>query len=219
MHAMLRRSCPKLALVTLIAGCSGLPVSGPATVEIAVADVQPGDVVQIETTDGSWLGFMVTGVTEATIVAAGTEVSVADIVALSRVVDGDRPACGGHEPLGCSIPDMLSDIASYHNEYKGRFHGACTQHDLCYRHGHRTYRRTREVCDAAFHQAMKSVCTSSWLDFDIRKKLEQNARCLLVAEELYQGVRKYGEKHFRTGSSSYCEYDGPPPVPDSGPPL
>ncbi|MEM7283938.1 MAG: hypothetical protein AAF438_20170, partial [Pseudomonadota bacterium] len=94
---------------------------------------------------------------------------------------------------------------------------------FCYRHGHATYEKDRTFCDDEFRANLKQQCEEpKWLSaisLTLNKK-----RCLFVANQMYQAVRRHGESKFRTDNSTYCEYDGPegavkPPTSPSISPL
>ena len=70
------------------------------------------------------------------------------------------------------------------------------------------YGATREECDDTFYDIMKTACGGTFglfvLDF------EQAAICNLAARQTFNGVRTYGEKHYKSTGSSYCEYRDDP---------
>jgi hypothetical protein len=112
--------------------------------------------------------------------------------------------CGGLEPLGCSIPNTVRVLSDDLLQQADKFHPACVTHDLCYRYGAATYGLDREECDTEFYTAMKAACSGTgnlgMLD------PEGFAKCQLAALETYEAVRKHGEKHFQTTTSTVCEY-------------
>ena len=71
-------------------------------------------------------------------------------------------------------------------------------------HGVVTYGVTREECDADFLAGMKKSCGGyrglGLLD------LEEYSICSTAAQQTYNAVRLKGEPHFRSATSSYCEY-------------
>jgi coproporphyrinogen III oxidase len=116
--------------------------------------------------------------------------------------------CGGGEPLGCSIPTAIRVISEDYDAQADKFHDACVLHDLCYRHGAATYGHAREECDTEFYTNMKSACDGiaglGVLD------PEEFAKCRLAAKETYEAVKAHGEKHYRTTTSTYCDYRASP---------
>ncbi len=174
------------------------------------AGIEPGDRVEIVTTDGRELEFEVTRVTATSVSGNGAEVAIADITQISkRGWSQPEQPCGDGIPVGCSVPLELIVASDFHAEYANRFERACAEHDFCYRHGFATYGFDRETCDATFAAAMRAECAPGWSLSGVLK-VESVADCQLAAEQMYTAVRRFGEKHFRTASSTYCEYDGPP---------
>lgn len=114
------------------------------------------------------------------------------------------PACGGGEPLGCSIPTAVLVVSSDYEEQADKFHGACVTHDLCYRHGAATYGLSREECDAEFYDNMKTAC-SGFKGLGLLDP-EDFAKCQFAARQTYDAVRRHGEKHYRLASSTFCAY-------------
>ncbi len=114
------------------------------------------------------------------------------------------PRCGGSQPLGCSIPAAVLIVSEDYERQADKFHEACKTHDLCYRHGEATYGLTRKQCDVEFYDNMKAACSGfkglGMLD------PEEFAKCQLAAKQTYEAVRTHGEKHFRSASSTVCEY-------------
>lgn len=168
------------------------------------AGVQPGETVEIVTKDGRELEFVVTDIEENAVVGEQARVEFADIQSIAkRSWTTPKHPCGGEQPLGCSIPEVLSGLSEDFDQQATRFHPACVQHDFCYRHGFATYGLSREDCDTEFYENMKDTCGTaifSFLDF-------RNAgACRLTANRMYDAVRRHGEKHYRTTTSSYCEY-------------
>ena len=111
--------------------------------------------------------------------------------------------CGELEPLGCSIPEAVLLFEDYAQQ-ADKFHRACVRHDLCYRHGNITYGLTREECDDEFYDMMKDSCAGT-ANLGLLDP-EDYAKCQLAAQQTVAAVRKHGEKHFKLGSGSYCEY-------------
>ena len=111
--------------------------------------------------------------------------------------------CGELEPLGCSIPQAVLLFEQYAQQ-ADKFHGACVRHDLCYRHGNVTYGLSRERCDDEFYENMKDACAGT-ANLGMLDPADY-AKCQLAANQTYEAVRSHGEKHFKLGSGSYCEY-------------
>lgn len=174
------------------------------------AGIEPGDRVELVTMDGRELEFVVTRVTAATISGDAVEVAMADIARISKRgwAQPEQP-CGAGIAVGCSVPLELIVASDFHAEYAKRFENICAEHDFCYRHGFATYGFDRETCDAMFAAAMRAECAPDWSLAGVWK-VESVADCELAAEQMYTAVRRFGEKHFRTSTSTYCEYDGPP---------
>lgn len=169
------------------------------------AGVEPGDTVEIETTDGETIEFEVTDVTADALEGDGRRVPYSEIAAISkRSWTEPRHPCAGTEPLGCSIPEVVLAVSEFHQEQKKKFHKPCVNHDLCYRNGYATYGIDRETCDAGFYEDMKQECAGGGgLDLLDIKAL---GLCQIAATQMYEAVRLYGEKAYRTTTSSYCEY-------------
>ena len=117
--------------------------------------------------------------------------------------------CGGAVPLGCSIPEVLTLIGSFVNEYQNKFHNACVFHDFCYRHGYITYGFGRDQCDALFLVEMREICDVKLASWEFISDPLTEGKCLLAAVNLHEGVRRYGKEYFRLDSSTYCEYQFP----------
>jgi hypothetical protein len=114
------------------------------------------------------------------------------------------PRCGGSQPLGCSIPTAVLVVSEDYDRQADKFHQACVTHDLCYRHGEATYGLTREACDAEFYDNMKDAC-SGFKGLGVLDP-EEFAKCQFAAKQTYEAVRKHGEKHFQSATSTYCLY-------------
>lgn len=127
---------------------------------------------------------------------------------VSACATSGPPPCGGQEPLGCSIPPAIRVISEDYDAQADKFHDACVSHDLCYRHGAATYGHSREECDTEFYSNMKSACDGpaglGVLD------PEEFAKCRLAALETYKAVKEHGDKYYRTGTSTYCDYRANP---------
>ena len=168
------------------------------------AGVQPGDSVEITLHNGDVTRFEVVDVHFNVIEGPDGDIEIGDvqqIVKYSWSTPGHP--CGGSEPLGCSIPEVLLLIEDY-TEQADKFHPACVTHDFCYRHGHATYTTSRDTCDADFLQDMKEACDGlgklSILD------LRQYSICHTAAKQTYNAVRLKGEPHYRSTNSTVCEY-------------
>jgi coproporphyrinogen III oxidase len=107
-------------------------------------------------------------------------------------------------PVGCSIPEVVLLLSGDYEEQAEKFHPACVTHDFCYRHGVATYGVTRDECDTAFYDDMKKTCKGlgglGVLD------IQGFGTCQLAANQTYEAVRRRGEEHFQTTTSTYCEY-------------
>ena len=97
----------------------------PAFIEAAV---EPEDEVEIGTTDGRQLSFVVAKVESGKVFGTGgEEVAFADIDSLSiRSWAEPTHPCGAGEPVGCSIPEVIRAISSFHEEYKHEFVSTAT---------------------------------------------------------------------------------------------
>ncbi len=116
--------------------------------------------------------------------------------------------CGDPEPLGCSIPPAIRAISREYNEQADKFHSACVLHDLCYRHGAATYDHSRDACDKEFYENMRTACEGP-AGLGLLNP-EDFAKCRLAALQTYEAVKEQGEKHFRSATSSYCDYRATP---------
>ena len=198
------------------AGCApSHPVKPlPAFVDMAI---QPGDRVEVKTFTHDVYKFEVAEVTgDALVSKKGRGFPLAEIIEL-RKISWDKPPspCGGEKELGCSVPLLVSFISDEHSHYRERFYTACEQHDYCYRHGERTYGFSRDYCDAEFLDNMRAICPPEQRTvFGFIRDLtgdnvESRTVCLQVANDFHLAARNYGEKHFQSSSSTYCEYNGP----------
>jgi len=181
------------------------------------AAIEPGDTVIVTTHARETSEFIVTKVTEKALHGAGQPIELIDIKEL-RKVSRERPPspCGGEEALGCSLPLLVLLASKEHAHYKKTFYGACEQHDYCYRHGVRTYGLDRTFCDEEFFNNMQTTCPRSSKStigtiFEMMDdSLDSPPTCQRVANDFYVAARDFGENHFKTSGSSYCEYNGPP---------
>ena len=190
----------------LLVGCEAVTPSHdiPVRQEYVEAGIAIGDTVEITKTDGETVTVEVTDIGLNTIETADETYEFADI---ERIVKRswqapDHP-CGNNEPVGCSIPEVVLMIEEY-SQQASKFHPACVTHDFCYRHGFATYGDNREACDEIFLADMKKTCGSLGpLSFMDAKNFSM---CRVAAEQTYNAVRLKGEKHFRTTTSTYCEF-------------
>jgi hypothetical protein len=173
------------------------------------AGIEVGDTVEILTKDGEFRRFVVTRVGVNTIEGDSDLVRFGDITSLVlRSWEAPTHPCAVGVAVGCSVPEIVLLLSSEFKQQAEKFHPACVTHDFCYRHGSATYGATREECDTTFHEGMKSACSGNSL-FDL-VDFEQSAMCLIAADQTYNSVRRYGEKHYQTISSTYCEFrEGP----------
>lgn len=181
----------------------------PAFIEAAV---EPDHEVEIGTTDGRQLSFVVAKVESGKVHGTGGEVvpfSDIDSISIRSWSEPTHP-CGAGEPVGCSIPEVISVVSSFHEEYKHEFHSACVEHDYCYRHGLATYGLNQAYCDDRFYGDMMEQCGSGGgiLGISDLNELAEQAKCRLAADHFYEAVRAHGYKAFRTSNSTYCEFDG-----------
>ena len=207
-----------LTLSAVVVSCSTTDVYPVRPLpNFVTAAIQPGDTVIVTTHGHEDIEFVVTEVTEYSLHSADREIRLIDIAELHKVSSERPPSpCGNGEPLGCSLPLLVSLASKEHNHYKDQFYGACEQHDYCYRHGVRTYGLDREYCDTEFLQNMQASCplgSSSTLGSimeAMNDSVDSRNVCMRVATDFHIVVRDFGEKHFQTTGSSYCEYNGPP---------
>jgi hypothetical protein len=181
------------------------------------AAIRPGDTVIVSTLGHEDIEFVVTEVTDTSLHSADREILLIEIAELHKV-SSERPPtpCGNGEPLGCSLPLLVSLASKEHNHYKEEFYAACEQHDYCYRHGVRTYGLDREYCDTEFLVNMQMSCpvgsssTFGSVMEAMNDSVESRAVCMQVASDFQMVVQDYGEKNFEVQGSTYCEYNGPP---------
>lgn len=192
-------------------GCSHIVPSHDirAKPEFIRAGVQVGDSVEITTKDGEYREFIVEDVGTDTIVGPAETIRFSEIQSLVKR-SWKEPAhpCGGGTPVGCSIPQVVLILSEDYQQQAEKFHPACVTHDFCYRHGFATYGATREECDAAIYADMKKACGGmgglSVID------VQEFSVCKFAANRTFEAVRRHGEKHFQTATSTYCEYrEGP----------
>lgn len=199
-----------LAVAVLLAACVPAHPVRPYPDHIR-AGIEPGDRVEIVTHDGQEHAFIVERVTATGLAGDGRDVAYGEIAEIRRRSwQEPAPLCGDSLPLGCSVPKAVIVTSDFHEEYARRFRRACVQHDFCYRHGHLTYGTSREDCDRRFQADMQAECQPD-ISMTGVLKIESVTDCRLAADQMYLAVRQFGEQHFRTATSTYCEYDGPPP--------
>lgn len=201
--------------LTMAVGCSSITPMKEVRPEpdFITAAVEPDDEVVITTADGRELSFVVNTVEADKITGlGGEEVTFTDIESISiRSWEEPNHPCGAGEPVGCSIPEVITAVSSYHQEYKDYFHSACAEHDYCYRHGSSTYGLDQSYCDNRFYSDMMELCGGAGggiLGIADLDSLAEKAKCRLAADQFYAAVQQHGHKAFRTGNSTYCEFDG-----------
>jgi hypothetical protein len=169
------------------------------------AGIAAGDTVEVTTNDGRKRTLEVVKVSALAIESADEVIPLGDISKLvKRSWEEPTHPCGDGLPVGCSIPELVLVLSEDYENQAGKFHPACVTHDYCYRHGSVTYGATREECDDIFLADMKQACKgTAGLDMLDRKEY---SICQLAASQSYEAVRKYGEKHFRTTTGTYCDY-------------
>lgn len=186
----------------------------PAFVDLAI---KPGDRVEVTTYAHDVFEFEVAEVSgEALVSKKGRSFPLADIIGLKKISWEKPPSpCGGEKELGCSVPLLVSLISEEHDHYRKSFYTACEQHDYCYRHGEQTYGYDRNYCDSEFLTNMRAICPPEQRTvFGFLKDLasddvDSRTVCLQVANDFHLAARNYGEKHFQSSNSTYCEYNGP----------
>lgn len=179
--------------------------------EFIAAEIRPGDTIRVETVSGERSKQVVVAVRSDRIITENQTYLLQDLSRLEKQ-SGTPPAnpCSPQLPLGCSVPQwaaMLHDSQSRYAEY---FYPSCEQHDYCYRHGAATYGMSKNACDSEFLLDMQAQCNPDDIGGVLMQAGNGYATCGAVALEFYLAVQKYGGSRFRSGNSSYCEYDGPP---------
>lgn len=198
-------------LVLGVYGCAKVTPSHDIRVkpEYIEAGVQAGDLVEITTKDGEQREFVVEEVAANAIKGPSETIPFSEIESIVKR-SWKQPAhpCGGELPLGCSIPEVVLLLSNDYKRQADKFHPACVIHDFCYRHGFATYGATREECDTVIYEEMKKACQGfgglGALD------VKEFSMCQLAANRTYEAIRRYGEQHFQTSSSTYCEYRDDP---------
>ena len=208
-----------LAVLVMAAGCSYAPEKEiPPQPDFVAAAVAPDDVVSIETVDGAVIELTVAAIEpEAVVGTDGRRIPYADISRLTvRSWTEPEHPCGAGEPVGCSLPELITAVSTYHEEFSDRFRPSCVRHDYCYRHGHATYGYDQRACDDRFYADMKAQCDDgsgvmkaleSLADVE---KIADGAKCRFSADQFYEAVRQHGHKAFRTATSTVCEFEWTP---------
>jgi hypothetical protein len=196
-----------LLLAAALCGCAQIVPSHEirAKPDFIHAGVQAGDSVEITTKDGKYREFVVKNVGANTIEGSEETIPFSEITLLvKRSWKEPTHPCGGGVPVGCSIPQVVMILSEDYQEQADKFHPACVTHDFCYRHGFATYGAKKEECDSEFYDNMKIACdgTGGLGRLDITKY----GICQLAANQTYEAVRRYGEEHYLTTTSLYCEY-------------
>jgi len=174
------------------------------------AGVQVGDTVEIVTAGGREVTLVVSDVRGSELAGESKDgsrevIDFADIASIAkRSWTPPVHPCGGGQPVGCSIPEVVLVLSEDYERQAQKFGGACATHDFCYRHGFATYGEDRDTCDATFLADMKASCQSlgplSMLD------AKEFGICQLAAQQTFEAVRRYGGPHFRSTTSTVCEY-------------
>ncbi|MEM7283781.1 MAG: hypothetical protein AAF438_19370, partial [Pseudomonadota bacterium] len=95
------------------------------------AGVKSGDKVTIETVAGETVNLKVSTVGTESISGNDKTVAYKEIRSINkRAWQAPDVPCGGEQPLGCSIPEMLTLINGVTENTQG-FEPACVQHDFC----------------------------------------------------------------------------------------
>lgn len=169
------------------------------------AGVKAGDTVEITTNDGTESKMEVMEVRATALVGRDRTVQFRDIQKLAvRSWHEPEHPCGGSEPVGCSIPEVVKILVVPYQDQADKFHPACVVHDFCYRHGFATYGTKRETCDQNFYEDMQLTCEKNGLLSKI--DIEGYAACKTAALQTFEAVSRYGEPHYRTTTSTVCEY-------------
>jgi hypothetical protein len=203
---------PALAAVTMVLmpACASWWQVRPYP-DFVAAEIQPGDRIRVETSNGESDEFQVVAVGKNSIVGEGHSVMLGDIVRLEKLSKAP-PAnpCSPQVPLGCSVPEWAQLLHESQRRYQDFFYPSCEQHDYCYRHGAATYGKSKEACDAEFLQDMQAQCDPDNLLEFLALASGRFVECDAAAMEFYLAVKKYGADRFLSAKSTYCEYDGPP---------
>lgn len=170
------------------------------------AAIEPGDKVEIILRDGRKISTSVKAVSANAVEGEYELVPLTDIASIAKRswTPATNP-CDDGEPVGCSIPILISVLSEYHAEYGSQFRNPCSKHDYCYEHGLLTYSYSREDCDEQFLDDMRSYCADEY-----KLDLVTRSECLFAADQMHTAVRLYGEQYYAGIAGQYCEYAGPP---------
>lgn len=199
-----------LTLLTLIVACSYTPKHQiPVHPLFVEAGVKPGDEIEIITTDGERLRFVVIDVSDETLTGKDILIPMEDVESLF-IHSWSKPPhpCGAGRPVGCSVPEVVSTIE---DGLENRFAASCARHDYCYRHGYATYNLDRETCDERFLEDMNKECGQSGglLDMLSIEGIKEQTKCRALAKSMHAAVRRYGAPAFLTTTGTECPYDYP----------
>ncbi len=203
---MLRSVLIVTVLITA-AGCARTVPSHsiPVRDDYIQAGIESGDTVEITMVDGEQRSFEVVDVRTNVIVGPDGDIPIVDIKSIvKRSWAQPGHPCGANEPVGCSIPEVVLLLSDEYSEQAAKFHPACVRHDFCYRHGHVTYGDTRELCDEQFLDDMQQACGGAGVLNFLNAK--EYSICSVAARQTYEAVRLKGEPHFRTTTSTRCEF-------------
>ncbi len=191
------------ALLISAYGCSHVVPSHDIRAKPAYiqAGVQSGDLVEITTKEGNYRDFVVKDVGTDAIEGPSENIRFNEIESIVKR-SWKEPAhpCGGGVPVGCSIPEVVLLLSGDYKRQAEKFHPACVTHDFCYRHGVATYGVTRDECDTAFYSDMKKAC-KGWGGLDLLD-IQAFGKCQLAASQTSEVVRRRGEKHFQSTTST-----------------
>ncbi len=189
-----------------IGACSWAPLHDiRPRADYITAGVQVGDKVEIETKGGEKFIFEVTEVSASAVVGEKEQVAFSDIAKIGkRSWSEPTHPCGGGQPVGCSIPEVVLVLSEAYADQVEKFHSACVTHDFCYRHGLATYGTGREKCDKIFYEDMKKECDGPGM-LDVLDVTNYGI-CQVAARQTFEAVRRYGEDAYRTTTSTVCDY-------------
>lgn len=189
-----------------VAGCSYAPKHEvPAKPAYIQAGIQVGDTVEITTVDGRRIEFVVAAVEGHALVGESERIEFGEIETLvKRSWTEPTHPCGGSEPVGCSVPLVVTALSTDLENQFEKFHPSCVQHDFCYRHGYATYGMSREQCDQEFYDDMKDRCADGGL-LNVLDP-EGSGTCRFAAKQMYSAVRRYGKDAYLAGEGTPCEY-------------
>lgn len=202
-----RFHCTIACTVLLATACSAIAPKHdiPAKPDYVRAGIEVGDRVEVTTNSGETASLVITSVENDRLVGEQKTFRLSELAKITkRSWDTPRHPCEGEQPPGCSIPGVLTILSDVADDYSEQFHRSCVTHDFCYANGFATYGATREQCDENFLSNMQKECKGPGglgvLD------VEAFATCQVVAQQIYDIVRTYGEKHYKMSTSTYCEY-------------